>query len=247
MGKNRGNFIIIFLIFVICACLIFIRINNEKKAIEVIKDNKVQEEVREIAKIEENDFKNIKELQLMNSDIVGWINIPNTLIDYPIVKSLDNEFYLDKSVKKEIAKEGSIFMDYINNSDFSDRNTVLYGHNMAGDTMFGGLRFYRDKSYLDEHPIIKIYTENQVLEYEIFSVYVSKPDYEYRTKIFGDDSEFEAFINRIEEPSIIESDIDLINIDKVITLSTCAFDFYDARLAVHAKLININENGLLQD
>lgn len=241
--KNKINILIIITTIVVLCSLFFIFRNNIIKNREKFKATTLKEDVEEVVIEHNNDFIDINELYSINTDTVGLIRINETLVNYPVVKSNDNEFYLDNSFKKEKNIEGTIFMDYRNIGDFKDRNTILYGHNMSGDTMFGGLRFYREQSYRDAHPIIKIYTRSEIYEYEIFSVYVTEPNFDYRTKVFNSNLEFEAFLTRITAPSLIKSNILPKIDDKILTLSTCAFDFEDARLAVHAVLVNTKKNS----
>lgn len=239
---KKEKYVINILVVIIFLCALYI-INNKKSSSELLyKSNELKIELANIAEVSVRDNKDIKKLKEINEDIIGWINIPNTIIDYPIVQGVDNTYYLDKNTKKEQAKEGSIFLDSLNDSSFNDKNNILYGHNMAGDIMFGGLRFYRDQDYLDKHPLIKIYTENEIREYEIFSVYVTNAEYDYRTKLFNETNTFDSFLKRISEPSLINRNIDIGSEDKILTLSTCAFDFDNARLAIHAKLKSIEDN-----
>ncbi|MGL5084276.1 MAG: class B sortase, partial [Clostridium sp.] len=184
---NKTNLLIIIASLISIFALYFIIKNNTTQTYEKDKAIVLKEDVSEIVVETKSDYMDISSLLLLNNETVGYIKINETLLDYPLVKTSDNDFYLDKSFKKEKNLEGTIFMDYKNIGDFSDKNTILYGHNMSGDTMFGSLRFYRDQSYKDSHKIIKIYTESQILEYEIFSVYVTEPNYDYRTKEFNND------------------------------------------------------------
>ncbi|MGL5354652.1 MAG: class B sortase [Clostridium sp.] len=239
---KKTNYIIIVAIIISIIASYYIVKNNIIRDYEKDKAVELKQDVNEIVIESKSDYMDIPSLLSINPDTVGYIKINDTLVDYPLVKSTNNDFYLDKSFKQESNLEGTIFMDYKNTADFNDKNTILYGHNMSGDTMFGGLRFYRDQSYKDSHPIIKIYTPSLVLEYEVFSVYVTEPNYDYRTKEFNNDKEFEDFLTRVKTPSIITSNITPKITDKILTLSTCAFDFEDARLAIHAILLNTKEN-----
>lgn len=250
IDKKIKNKKIIFLNIVIATCIVvllgvvinkYIKKSQDKNQEQ--QEMQLKEEINTIAKVEvNNDYINIKALKEKNTDTVGWIRIEGTQVDYPIVKAQDNEYYLDKAFDNSTNKSGSIFMDFRNVGDFTDVNTILYGHNMAGDTMFGSLRFFREQEYRDKNSIIKIYTEDKIYEYKIFSVYPTEADYDYRTKQFINDNDIQGFLDRITKPSIIKSDIMPKVGDKILTLSTCAFDFEDARLAVHAMQVGEKEN-----
>lgn len=180
----------------------------------------------------------VKPYRDLNSDVIGVLEISGIQIKYPILKGSDNSFYLDRNINKEIDKRGSIYLDYINEPDFSDVNSVIYGHSMKDHSMFGGLYKFRNQEFVDSNSIIKIYTDKKLLKYQIFSVYVIEPDYPYRIKEFNSNDEIEKFLINITSKSEIKSNIKPTIDDKILTLSTCAYDFYDARLAVHAVLIN---------
>lgn len=241
--KNKTDFLIVISTILIIACIIIILKNNLYKKNEPDNLAPLNNDVEEIIIPHDSDFLDVTGLYNINNETIGLIKINDTLVNYPIVQSKDNEFYLTNSFKKEKNLEGTIFMDYRNSSNLQDRNTVIYGHNMLGDTMFGGLRFYRDQAYKDLHSTFKIYTKSEIYEYEIFSVYVTEPNFDYRTITFNDDSQFKDFITRITSKSIITSNISPKIDDKIVTLSTCAFDFQDARLAIHAILINTKSNS----
>lgn len=179
----------------------------------------------------------IKKYTNVNSDVVGVIEMDNTPINYPILQAQDNDYYLYRNIDKIEDKNGSIFLDCINENDFSDVNTVIYGHSMKDKSMFGSLESFRNQEFTDANLIIKIYTDTEVLEYKIFSVYVTEPDYPYRIKKFNNEDEITQFINNITSKSLIKSDVKPTVHDKILTLSTCAYDFDDARLAIHAILL----------
>lgn len=192
---------------------------------------KTYQEIRE--KKEDINLYNI------NSDYMGWISIENTLIDYPIVKGYNNEFYLTRDFNKQYLKTGSIFMDY-RNEGFKDRNIVIYGHNMKDKSMFGSLNKFKDLDYLSKNKYISITTKNdKKLMYEIFGLYVtSVDDTESISVNFNKEEDFNKYIEGIFNKSIYNSNIDITSTDKILTLSTCSYEFYNARLIIHAKLIN---------
>lgn len=184
------------------------------------------------------DKKENIDLYSINSDYIGWINIENTTIDYPIVKGDNNQFYLTRDFNKQYLKTGSIFMDY-RNEGFKDRNVVIYGHNMKDNSMFGSLDKFKDLDYLRKNKYISITTkDDEKFIYEIFGVYVtSADDTECISINFNKEEDFCKYIDRILNKSIYNLNVDIKSTDKILTLSTCSYEFSNARLVIHAKLI----------
>lgn len=179
-----------------------------------------------------------KPLLEINDEIVGWINIKDTNIDYPVVQGEDNKFYLDHNVKKEKSKAGSIFMDYRNNGDDRDKNTILYGHHMKDGTMFKDLMGYKDPNFLKDHLIISFSTLYKKNLWEIFSVYVTDIEFDYIKTDFHTDEEYHKFLEEITEKSLFNTNIQPTIEDKIITLSTCSYEFDNGRFVVHGRKIN---------
>lgn len=204
---------------------IFILINEYSNSKEVYK------EIR--GKKEDINLSNI------NSDYIGWISIENTPVDYPVVKGSDNEFYLENGFNKEYLISGSIFMDY-RNSGFQDKNVIIYGHNMKNNSMFGSLKNFKDIDYLANNKYITITNKNNERRvYEIFALYITGADNTYYTSIeFYTEEEFDLYIESILSQTLYKTDIEIKNTDNILTLSTCSYEFDNARLAIHAKLIN---------
>ncbi|MDR1961236.1 MAG: class B sortase, partial [Gracilibacteraceae bacterium] len=174
-------------------------------------------------------------LEATNPDTVAWLDVKGTPIQYPITQTTNNEYYLKTSFQREPYKFGSIYMDYRNDPYLSDFNTIIYGHTFPNDeNMFGSLQRYRDQSFWDEHRTITVMLDKKYYDYEIFSVYVTEPDYDYRTPNYKTQEKTDAFLREIREKSLIKSDATVTAADHIITLSTCTYDFNDARYAVHA-------------
>ena len=209
---------------------------------DYVKADKVYEEVRNIKENKKDnkkeDEKEIIDLSNINKDYKGWITIKNTNIDYPIVQSKNNSYYLNKDINKNYLPSGSIFLDFRNNG-FEDKNTVIYGHYMRNKTMFGQLKNYKKKEFFDKNKIVSISTPNgEVLNYEIFSVYVTDKDDNYIKTNFENDFDYESFLKKITDKSMFKPNINLTTNDKILTLSTCSYDFENARMVVHAKLLD---------
>ena len=162
----------------------------------------------------EIDFNKLLEI---NNQVVGWIKIDETQINYPIVKGDDNSYYLNHDILKESSQNGWIFIDYRNNSDFSDNNTVIYGHNIKSGIMFSDLtQIYNGKVNNDIYIYLKT---GEVNRYSISSCYMDKPDEEsINTKIA--DTNLTSYMNKMKERSIRKYNVNIV-LEKNITLSTC--------------------------
>ena len=181
------------------------------------------------------------ELIKKNEDTVGWINVNNTNINYPVVQSTDNNYYLTHSYDKKENEAGWVFLDYRNNKDFTSKNNIIYAHSRLDKTMFGSLSkvlkqsWYKDKS----NHIIRLSTPTEDSLWQIFSVYVIKEETYYITTSWSSDTEYLNFLNTIKERSKYNFNTELNTDDKILTLSTCYSD--TERTVVHAKLIKRNK------
>ncbi|MBE6504097.1 MAG: class B sortase, partial [Methanobrevibacter sp.] len=166
-------------IFIFLFCLYnFIIVFEEKKESQNIKEQLI--EISQVSPLEQTNEEetlnliNFTELKKVNSDIVGWITIDGTQVNYPIVQGKDNSYYLNHSSNKSYNSLGSIFMDYNSNKDFKDFNTFIYGHNTKNGSMFGEIKKYMDFNFYKKHPFFFLYTPSQNYKVEIFSVYVDE-------------------------------------------------------------------------
>ena len=179
----------------------------------------------------------IEDLKKTNDQVVAWITVDGTGINYPIVKGNDNSFYLNHDINKNVKLSGWTFMDYRNSADLSDDNTVFYGHNLANKTAFGSLTNVFTKEWFEEsnHYIVAL-TEKGKYVYEIFSVYSIEPEVYYLQNNFDNDEDLYKFITALQDRSMFKFNTKLNKEDKIITLSTCSSD-NKKRNVVHAKLI----------
>ncbi|NMO95439.1 class B sortase [Paenibacillus lemnae] len=173
----------------------------------------------------------------MNKEIVGWLDVPGTNIQYAAAQTTDNDYYLTHSIKKEKNENGSVFMDYRNAPDASDRHTILYGHYTKDGTIFTELKKYRDESFYRSNPVFTFNTLYEESRWEIFSVYVTDTSFYYIQTHFRSNRDFRSFAATLQEKSIFPSGVSLREDDQILTLSTCAYDFEDARLVIHARKI----------
>ncbi|MBU5592642.1 class B sortase [Clostridium sp. MSJ-4] len=179
-------------------------------------------------------------LKKINDGVVGWILAEGSVIDYPIVLGEDNEYYLSHLFNHEENKLGSIFMDYRNNGNFSDKNTIIYGHNMKNGSMFSSLTKYKDQSYYDSFPTMVLYTPNGDFIIEFFAGIIVDGNYEFLRFKFTNDMDFQDYINELKEKSTFESNTIVKSDDRIVTLCTCSYEFNNARYALYGKLTPIS-------
>ncbi len=162
-----------------------------------------------------------------NPETVGWLIVPGTKINYPVVKHSDNDYYLDHDFKRNYNSTGWIFMDYKNKLD--DQNLVFYGHHRHDDSMFGSIDMLFDKNFYKKNNEIIFVTEKEIFKYEIFSVYKASTKEKYNDLNF---SNISKTIDILKNKSEINFKIEENDYSQIITLSTCHTNNKD-RLVVH--------------
>ena len=180
------------------------------------------------------DFNSLKGI---NPDVMAWIYIPGTHVNYPVVQGEDNEYYLNRLFTGKWNSAGAIFMDYRNEADLSDAHTIIYGHQMNNRTMFHDLKLYEDQEFYDEQPIGYLLTPQGTYLLEFFSGYVSSVDTNAWQLNFTEEGSFTSWLEDIQGRSAFTSDVKLREEDRVITLSTCSSAFENARFVLHARLV----------
>lgn len=177
-------------------------------------------------------------LQEINKDTVGWLTVNNTRIDYPVVQAKDNDYYLRRDYYQNKNRHGWIFMDYRNNPDELNENTIIYGHNLANQTMFGTLRYALNSYWYKKsaNQIITFNTPNENMKFQIFSIYTIPTTNDYLDITFPTTDAYQTYIDLVKGRSIYDFNIEVTTGDKILTLSTCA-NGNDKRLVIHAKLI----------
>jgi len=178
------------------------------------------------------------ELINKNSDTVAYIHMNNTNVNYPVVQTTDNNYYLTHAFDKSNNSSGWVFLDYRNNPDFSDDNTIIYGHGRWNNTVFGSLRSTLTEKWQSnkDNYTISISTPAKDLVYQIFSIYVINSETYYITPKFYFESDKEKWINTMKERNTVPIDTEVGINDKILTLSTCYADD-DRRIVIHARLI----------
>lgn len=181
------------------------------------------------------------DLKNKNDEIYAWIYIPGTKVNYPVCQSKsDDNFYLHNNIYKKYQYEGAIYSQAANTLDFTDRVTVLYGHNMADHSMFGDLHKFEDEKFFYEHKDMYVYTPSHKLTYEIIAAYQYDSKHILNTFDFSDDSIFENYLDSIKNPKYnlknVRKDLALNTSDRILTLSTCLNSGY-GRYLVQGVLI----------
>lgn len=171
-----------------------------------------------------------------NSDVAGWLYCEDTPINYPVVRSLDNEDYLHRDLNGKYLYSGSLFTDYRCSGVGADGNLIIYGHNMKNDTMFGTLDEYKKQAYFDEHPVLYYLTPECDYKVELFAGLVTKSNSEVYNVYAPNTEAFEAFLQYLQENSIVRSDVEVTREDHIVTLSTCSYEFNNARYTIFGKL-----------
>lgn len=178
-----------------------------------------------------------------NSDIVGWLYCENTPIQYPVVQSKDNDYYLRRDLHGEYLVGGTLFVDYRCQAVGTGQNLIIYGHNMKNGTMFGALVKYKEQSFYNEHPVLYYLTPDKDYKIELFAGFVTEADSDVYRPEFGDKDSYEAFLQNIKAKSSFSSDISVTGDDRIVTLSTCSYEFNNARYVVFGKLTCLSESN----
>ncbi len=223
-------------------------ISDDKIVSNVIRKNTISnttESPVETTPKETDRMLKVKELKNQNSDIVGWLEIPNTSINYPVLQGSDNQYYMNHNYKKQKSKNGSIFLTKDYNWEIPSSNFLIYGHNLNNGTMFQELLKYSSKSFYEQHPKIRFTTVKDDSEYEIIAVFKSRVYYQSEKNVFRyyffvnaeTEQEYNDFIQNAKNASLYNIDATAKYGDQLITLSTCSYHVKDGRFAVVGRKI----------
>jgi len=190
--------------------------------------------------VEENvyvPFMDFTTLREMFPDIVAWIQLPGTIIDYPVVQGNDNDYFLSRLPDGTKHKMGSIFLDYQNTADFSDNSILIYGHDMKSGDMFGSLKNYTSQEFYENHPHLYIYTPEKDYDIKLLAGYIIDSSIETPPMGFQDKEAFEGYISDIKARSIFNSETTVSAEDKLVFLCTCTSGSRNDRLIVVGKML----------
>lgn len=230
MPQYQKILLILFIIIFIVSGVVLIRwYYNASKA-----EEKYEQLSNGVTKVEnEEEVIDFEKLKSINPDVVGWVKIDETTINYPIMQTTNNEYYLKKDIYNNYEQCGSIFLDYKNSSNFTDKNIVIYGHYIKKGIMFADLVKIYDGT-LGNDVTVNIYTPEKTMKFKVFSSYETDPeDYSINTSI--QENEYNEFINTLKGRSKNNFESEFINSNQILTLSTCDSSG-KKRILVHASL-----------
>ena len=243
-SKLKIKNLIVLLIGILCVIgIVYSSYNIINWKIDVDKNNKIKEEIKKEIIKENNiykiDFKSLKE---KNSDTVAYLKVNNTNIDYVVVQSNNNTYYLNHNFNKEYNIAGWVFMDYRNKLDGTDKNIIIYGHNTKDNSMFNSLKNVLTKEWQTnkKNLFITLVTEEKEYIYQVFSTYEIKPEDYYITTNFSSNGNYIYFLNTINSRSNYNYKVELNENDKILTLSSCLGEGR-TRVVLHAKLMKEDE------
>lgn len=179
---------------------------------------------------------NFSALRSINGDVVGWIEIPGTELNYPVVQCSNNDYYLNHLFTEEYNICGCPFLDYRNPDSFDSRNNVIYGHRMNDGSMFTCIQNYSSQSFYEYNPRAILYTPDGAYSVEFFSGYVTAAKGDPWKLSFSSDQQYLDWLNSLAGRSDFSADISFSASDRVLTLSTCSHAFENARYVLHGVL-----------
>ena len=215
----------------------------------------VWEDENSMTKNENGIFIGFEKLKEQNSDIRAWMKIEGTNINNPVYQAKNNDFYIDHDMEKRSSRYGALFIDKDARigKESNSQNVVIYGHHMKDGTMFGPLKKYTDISFYKQHPIIDFTTLYREGKYKVFAVFITNTIeahdngevFNYRKNNFADEEHFLEFIDDVKKRSIINTGVEVLGDDEIITLSTCTYEFEEARLVVMARRVREGETDFM--
>jgi len=238
--------ILLILLLIISSIILIVKLTGKKNDNPTI-NNILNDNSMPQANMETERMKLLKELQKENSDIVAWIEIEDSKINYPVLQGTDNEYYMTHTYEKEYSKEGSLFLDKNYDWNKPSTNLLIYGHNNIGSKeMFVDLMKYEDEEYYNNHKTIRFTTAKEDAEYEIIAVFKSRVYYKSEKDVFRyyffidaqNEQEFNEYVQNSKEASLYDIEATAEYGDQLLTLSTCSYHTEDGRFAVVARKIN---------
>lgn len=237
-------FIIIFIISICSSIYYFYNANKEKQVYKEILNN-IEIDEEQVTDERTERMLQVEELKKENQDIVGWIEIEGTNINFPVLQGTDNQYYMEHTYTKEYSKGGSIFLDKSYDWNIPSTNLLLYGHNNKNGTMFQNLLKYQEESFYKEHPTIRFTTIDDDCQYEIISAFLSRVYYEDEQNAFryyyfvnaNNEAEYNSYIEESKKASLYDTGVTAEYGEQLLTLSTCSYHTEDGRFVVVAKKV----------
>lgn len=178
-------------------------------------------------------------LQALYPDVIGWLYCEDTPVNYPVAQGYDNNQYLRHLLNGNYNTAGTIFADYRNGDIGSDHNFVIFGHNMKNDTMFGSLVKYKNQDYYDAHPTFHYFTVDHVYRIELVAGYVTSISSDAYKVNFENEEQLQSYVDEAIKKSTFKSNVEYVAGNRIVTLSTCSYEFTNARYVVIGVLKEI--------
>lgn len=224
-------------IFAFSAYKIYTYYAEKNESVSLNKEISHEYTIRKTAVRKEYFDVDFTKLRQQNEDVVAWLYSPNTVIDYPVLQHSDNDYYLTHQIDGSVNVNGSIFMDYRSEPDFSQRNTIIYGHHMRSGNMFGMLVEYKKSGYYEQHDHMYIMTPSVTYRLDLLCAAVVEPD----DAIYSGEPTDDAIASCMSK-STFQSEKGLPEEGaKLVTLSTCSYEFENARYVVLGVLTPIED------
>lgn len=237
MNKRKRILVVAIVLFIIAVSIVYYGVHINKK--DNIQSDTYESEIAVYNELKTTENERTQEDSLLdnaynlNPDTIAWLFIPGTKIDFPIVQTDNNEYYLKYSFTRETPSNGVPFLDYRCESDFNGFNSIIYGHNISRDRMFSGLLKFKQDTYFNEHntAVLKMKTGDRRVRF--FACLVTNSTSDIYQVVFLTDKEKEEYINIIKSNAVVWDDSVKIHLDSnMILLSTCSYDFDEARTVV---------------
>ncbi|MCQ2547630.1 MAG: class B sortase [Clostridia bacterium] len=239
-NKNKGFLIVIMILLIGVIAFCAYKLLDIGKG--YLDDRKAYTEIVKISKIDEGEDVDFKALEKTNDGVKAWIYSPKTIINYPVVKGEDNDYYLNHNFSKDSAACGALFIDKDNNGDFQDFLTIIYGHRMRDGSMFASLGNYLKQDYYDKHNYMVLRTKSKAYKLELFAGNIIEGHSEYYDLSRYTNNEVkEAFIKEIVDNSSFKSDVSVGVNDRIVCLSTCTYEIDNGRYVLFGKLSELDE------
>ena len=244
--KNSKKYIFI-LIFIILMIIAFAYYKNTNKTKEINSNilNDIEVDETKTTDTVTEKMLQLQELKKENNDIIAWLKIANTKINYPVLQTTDNEYYMTHNYKKEKSGDGSIFLDKDYDWNKPSDNLLIYGHNNKNGNMFQDLLKYENENYYKEHPTINFTTINEDSIYEIIAVFKSRVYYKSEKNVFRyyyfinaeNEEEYNYYVKESKKASLYNTGKTASYGEQLLTLSTCEYSQEDGRFVIVARKV----------
>ncbi len=243
-NKRKKNIFILIFIVVIIGILTYYKFYTNNNNNDILSSINIDE--TQITETVTKKMLQLQELKKQNNDIVAWLEIPDTKINYPVLQTTDNEYYLTHTYNKEYSIDGSIFLDKDYDWNIPSSNLLIYGHNNQNGNMFEDLLKYEDESYYNEHPNIEFTTVEEDCTYEIIAVFKSRVYYKSEENVFRyyffinaeNEEEYNYYVEESKKASLYDTGKTAEYGEQLLTLSTCEYSQEDGRFVIVAKKVN---------